>query len=249
MILHMAKDPICGMFVEEKSSSIKHISKEGMSYYFCCSGCLDEFTAPEKEMKKLKMHVIASIILSIPIISLTYLDIFPENVNNFILLALATPIQFWIGWRFYKGFWDSVKAKAANMDTLIAIGTSAAYFYSTIVTILPGLFPFEDVYFETAAIIITLLLVGRLLETRTKEKASYAVRKLLDLQPRIAKVIKKDTGDEIEIPVERIQEEDIMIIRPGEKIPTDGIIVKGSSAIDESVITGESIPVEKIDER
>ena len=245
MILHMAKDPICGMFVEEKSSSIKHISKEGMSYYFCSSGCLNEFTEPEKEMKRLKMHVIASIILSIPIITLTYVDIFPENVNNFILLGLATPIQFWIGWRFYKGFWDSVKAKAANMDTLIAIGTSAAYFYSAIVTILPGLFPFEDVYFETAAIIITLLLVGRLLETRTKEKASYAVRKLLDLQPRIAKVVKEDTGDEIEIPVEKVQEADIMIIRPGEKIPTDGIIVKGSSALDESVITGESIPVDK----
>ncbi|MGD1838874.1 MAG: heavy metal translocating P-type ATPase [Nitrososphaeraceae archaeon] len=241
----MAKDPICGMFVEEKSSSIKHTSNEGVDYYFCSSGCLDEFTAPEKEMKRLKMHVISSIIFCIPIIILTYIAILPETINNFVLLALATPVQFWIGWRFYKGFWDSVKAKAANMDTLIAIGTSAAYFYSTIITIFPRLFPFEDVYFETAAIIITLLLIGRLLETRTKEKASNAVRKLLNLQPRMAKVIKKDTEEEVEIPVERVQEDDIMIIRPGEKIPTDGIILKGSSSIDESLITGESIPVDK----
>ena len=241
----MAKDPICGMFVEEKSSSIKHTSGEGVNYYFCSSGCLDEFTAPEKEMKRLKIQVTTSIILCIPIIALTYIDFLPETMNNFILLALATPVQFWIGWRFYKGFWDSVKAKAANMDTLIAIGTSAAYFYSLIVTIFPGIFPFEDVYFETAAIIITLLLIGRLLETRTKEKASHAVRKLLNLQARMARILTGESGDEIEIPVERVQEDNIMIIRPGEKIPTDGIIIKGSSSIDESVITGESIPVDK----
>jgi Cu+-exporting ATPase len=112
---------------------------------------------------------------------------------NYILLALATPIQFWVGWRFYRGFWDGVKAKASNMDTLIAIGTTAAYLYSAIVTIIPGYFPLTAVYFETAAIIITLILVGRLLETKTKEKASDAVRKLLDLKPMRKKEAKKIT--------------------------------------------------------
>ncbi|MGH9983778.1 MAG: copper-translocating P-type ATPase, partial [Nitrososphaeraceae archaeon] len=143
--------------------------------------------------------------------------------------------------------WDSIKAKASNMDALIAIGTSAAYFYSAIVTIFPGSFPYEGVYFETAAIIITLILTGRLLESRTKEKASHAVRKLLDLQPRMARVIRKEAGinNEVEIPIEQVQQGEILIIRPGERIPTDGNIIEGSSSVDESAITGESIPIDK----
>jgi P-type Cu+ transporter len=145
----------------------------------------------------------------------------------------------------YRGLWDGIKARASNMDTLIAIGTTAAYLYSTTVTIIPGYFPFESVYFETAAIIITLILIGRLLETRTKEKASSAVRKLLDLQPKMAKVIRGEPAAEVEIPIEQVQEGDIMVIRPGERIPTDGIIIDGSSSVDESAITGESIPVDK----
>jgi Cu+-exporting ATPase len=204
--------------------------------------------------------------------------------TNYILLALASPIQFWVGWRFYRGFWDGVKAKASNMDTLIAIGTTAAYLYSAIVTIIPGYFPLTAVYFETAAIIITLILVGRLLETKTKEKASDAVRKLLDLKPRTAKVIRpvfreenekegsqKNNNNnghsnnqsnvnfdnskklksitkelkEIEIPVEQIEEGDLMLIRPGERVPTDGLVIDGSSSLDESALTGESIPVDK----
>jgi Cu+-exporting ATPase len=131
------------------------------------------------------------------------------------------------------------------MDTLIAIGTTAAYLYSATVTIIPGYFPFESVYFETAAIIITLILIGRLLETRTKEKASDAVRKLLDLQPKMAKVIRGKQAEEIEIPIEQVQEGDVIVVRPGERIATDGIVMEGSSSIDESAITGESIPVDK----
>jgi P-type Cu+ transporter len=131
------------------------------------------------------------------------------------------------------------------MDTLIAIGTTAAYLYSTTVTIIPDYLPFESVYFETAAIIITLILIGRLLETRTKEKASDAVRKLLDLQPKMAKVIRGNDTEEIEIPIEQVHEGDIIVVRPGERIATDGIVIEGSSSIDESAITGESIPVDK----
>ncbi|MGZ5470095.1 MAG: copper-translocating P-type ATPase, partial [Nitrososphaeraceae archaeon] len=247
---------------------------------------------PEKALKKLKIHVTISIALTIPIIILSLPHMIPQighvfpmemmEYTNYILLALATPIQFWIGWRFYRGFWDGVKARASNMDTLIAIGTTAAYLYSAIVTIVPGYFPFTAVYFETAAIIITLILVGRLLETKTKEKASDAVRKLLDLKPRTARVIrpvikerntteisKKNNNNnnhsiqsninfdnsnlksitkefkEIEIPVEQIAEGDLMVIRPGERVPTDGLVIDGSSSLDESALTGESIPVDK----
>ena len=289
----MAKDIICGMFVEENENSIQH-NKDGIKYYFCSSQCLNEFIEPEKALKKLKIHVAVSIALTIPIIILSLPHMIPSighffpmdmmEYTNYILLALATPIQLWIGWRFYKGFWDGIKAKASNMDTLIAIGTTAAYVYSTIVTIVPGYFPFTAVYFETAAIIITLILIGRLLETKTKEKASDAVRKLLDLKPRTARVLrlvinegnnKKEVSKnnnnnnnnninenfinldnsklksitkeykEIDIPVEQIVEGDLLVIRPGERVPTDGLIVEGSSSIDESAITGESIPVDK----
>jgi P-type Cu+ transporter len=257
----MAKDPVCGMFVEERSESIRY-KKDGREYYFCSKQCLDEFTQPEKELRKLKVRVVISITLAIPIVifSLPHMlptqfgTLFPMYVmhySNYVMLALATPLQFWIGWRFYRGLWDGIKAKASNMDTLIAIGTTAAYLYSATVTLIPSYLPFSSVYFETAAIIITLILIGRLLETRTKERASNAVRKLLDLQPKMAKVLRQKEGpggylvEELGIPIEQVQEGDLMIIRPGESIPTDGIVIEGYSSIDESAITGESIPVDK----
>jgi P-type Cu+ transporter len=255
----MAKDPVCGMFVEERPDSIRH-TVDGKKYFFCSNQCSKEFIEPEKELKKLKIHVAVSIALTIAIIFLSLPHMFPGqfgnllpmdmmHISSYIMLALATPVQFWVGWRFYRGLWDGIKAKASNMDTLIAIGTSAAYLYSATVTLIPNFFPFKSVYFETAAVIITLILVGRLLETKTKEKASSAVRKLLDLQPRMAKVFRPVEGTvefkEVEIPVEQIQEGDILVIRPGERIPTDGVIIEGFSSIDESAITGESIPVDK----
>jgi len=238
----MAKDPVCGMFVEEKPDSIRH-AVDGKEFFFCSTQCLNEFTAPEKELKKLKRQVAVSIALTIPITLLTYMALLPKEVNSYALLALTAPVQFWAGWRFYKGTWDAIRARASNMDTLIAVGTTAAYLYSAVVTFLPAVFPFEGVYFETAAIIITLILLGRLLETRTKEKASSAVRKLLDLQPRMARIIKD--GREQEVPVEQVQEGDLFVVRPGERIPTDGNVTEGTSSVDESAVTGESIPVDK----
>jgi Cu+-exporting ATPase len=244
----MAKDPVCGMFVEEKHDAIRH-TVEGKEYFFCSTQCLNEFTAPEVELRKLKIITIVSIALTIPIALFTYVMLLPKEINNYVLLALAIPVQFWAGWRFYKGTWDAIKARASNMDTLIAIGTTTAFLYSAVVTILPGLFPFEAVYFETAAIIITLILIGRLLETRTKEKASSAVRKLLDLQPRMARIIRRNGEEEQEkeeeVPIEQVQEGNIFVVRPGESMATDGIVTQGSSSVDESAITGESIPVEK----
>src|SRR6476620_33541 len=249
----MAKDPVCGMFVEEKHDTIASI-KDGRKYYFCSSQCLNEFTQPEKELKKLKNYVTISIGLTIPIVILSLPHMFPSHFEalipmnvmhytNFSMLALATPLQFWIGWRFYRGLWDGIRARASNMDTLIAVGTTTAYVYSAIVTIAPSYLPFKSVYFETAAIIITLILIGRLLETRTKERASNAVRKLLDIQPKMAKILRN--GTEIALPIEQVKENDLMLIKPGERIPADGIVEDGFSSIDESAITGESIPIDK----
>src|SRR6476646_5326875 len=188
------------MFVEKKPDSIEY-TKNGKEYYFCSTHCLNEFREPEKELKKLKIKIAVSIALTIPILFLSLPHMLPEQFghalptellhnSSYIMLILATPLQFWVGWQFYKGFWDGIKTRASNMDTLIAIGTSAAYLYSVAVTIAPDFFPFKSVYFETAAVIITLILMGKLLETRTKEKASDAVKKLLDLRPRTAKVIR-----------------------------------------------------------
>ncbi|MGC1131594.1 MAG: heavy metal translocating P-type ATPase [Nitrososphaeraceae archaeon] len=245
----MAKDPVCGMYIEEREDAI---SKEvdGILYYFCSNNCLNEFIAPEKELKTLTTHVIIGAILTAPIIFLTYFEVIPTQLNHYILFALSVPIQFWIGARFYKGSYDALKTKTTNMDVLIAMGTTAAWMYSTILTFLPGLFPFDEVYFETAAIIIVLILVGRLLEHKTKAKASKAVRSLLDMQPRMAHVIKVNGGrsgeiQEEEVPVENVKLSDILVVRPGERIPVDGVVVEGRSSIDQSAITGESLPVSK----
>ena len=242
----MAKDPICGMYVDEKTAEYKVTVRE-ITYYFCSQSCMKEFMAPEVEIKRLKMSVIIGAVLTVPIIILTYVNLSPtivnNYVNNYILLALDTPIQFIFGWRFYRGTYDAIRNRMGNMDSLIALGTSAAWIYSTAVTLFPSFFAFTGVYYDTAAVIVTLVLTGRFLEHLSKGRASEAVRRLMDLQPRLAHVVRDK--QEIEIPVEQIEVGDIFIVRPGEKVPVDGILVEGHSSIDQSMITGESIPVEK----
>ena len=167
--------------------------------------------------------------------------------NQYLLWALATPVQFWAGWQFYHNMWGTLKHKTANMNTLIAVGTSAAYFYSVVAILSPGFFAIggreASVYFDTAAIIIALILLGRFLESRAKGQTSEALKKLIGLQPKTARVLRQ--GREQDIPMEEVEVGDIIIVRPGEKIPVDGIIEDGHSSIDESMITGESIPIEK----
>jgi len=238
----MAKDPICGMYVDEKTAEYKATIR-GTTYYFCSQSCLKEFIAPEVEIKRLKMSVVIGAILSVPILILTYSPFLPMWINNYILLALDTPIQFIFGWRFYRGTYDAIRNRMGNMDALIALGTSAAWIYSTAITLFPSFFPSGGVYFDTAAVIVTLILIGRFLEHLSKRRASEAVRRLMDLRPRLARLLRDK--QEIEIPVEQIQVGDIFIIRPGEKIPIDGKVVEGHSTVDQSMITGESIPIEK----
>jgi Cu+-exporting ATPase len=239
----MAKDPICGMYVEEKNPPFQKKIR-GKDYYFCSKSCLQTFEAPEIELRNLKILVVFSLLLSIPTFIFSFIKILPSILpNNVWLFLLATPVQFIVGWRFYQGAFDALKKLTANMDTLIAVGTSAAWIYSTVVTFIPGVFLSGKVYFDTAALIITLILVGRLLEDLAKGKASEAVRKLMDLQPTLANVIRN--GEEIEIPVEKVEKDDVVIVRSGDKIPVDGEIIEGYASIDEKMVTGESIPVEK----
>ncbi len=207
-------------------------------------------THKEKEMKKMQWKLIISAILSAPLL-LTMLDhLFGIAVPNIFMnpwfqFALATPIQFIIGWQFYVSAYKNLKTKSANMDVLVALGTSAAYFYSLYEAILtignPSYVP--HLYFETSAILITLILLGKYLEKNAKGKTTEAIEKLLQLQAKEARVIRD--GKEMMIPIEEVVVSDRMIIKPGEKIPVDGVVVKGTTSVDESMLTGESIPVEK----
>jgi len=250
----VAKDIVCGMYVDENKTPFK-VSRRGVTYYFCSEACLKTFLAPEIELRNLKIMTAFALILGGLTAFLEY--IYPIDLvlpNHLLLFLLATPIQFIAGWRFYKGTWDAIKARQANMDSLIALGTSAAWLYSTLYTfqeieLLPYILPTSliasgpQVYFTESGLIIGFILLGKTMEHIVKGRASEAVRKLLDLQPRMATVIKD--GDEVQIPVEEVNVGDLLIVRPGERIPVDGVVVEGYSSIDESMITGESIPVEK----
>lgn len=215
-------------------------------------GLIDrEKEAREKELKTLKMKFVVGAILS----SLIFIGSFPEwfktvpeiLTNHFVLMILATPVQFWVGFQFYRGFLVALKNKTADMNTLIAIGTSAAFFYSVFVTFFPSVAIIQRqmpvVYYDTAAIIITLIILGRYLEAIAKGRTSEAIRKLIGLQPKTARIIRN--GEEVEIAVEDVSVDDIVVVRPGERIPVDGIVIEGYSAVDEKVITGESMPVSK----
>ncbi len=166
----------------------------------------------------------------------------PMMVGKYLGFILATPVQFIAGARFYRGFWHALKRRSGNMDTLIAIGTSAAYFYSVAATFIPSLAA-EPVFYETAALLITFVLLGKLLEARAKGRTSDSIKKLMGLQARTARVLRG--GAELDIPVEDVIPGDVVAVRPGEKIPVDGIVTSGRSAVDESMLTGESLPVEK----
>jgi P-type Cu+ transporter len=205
----------------------------------------------EREYEKLKADFIlaaalTTIILvgSLPMM-LGFEPPIPMMWLKILLLVLATPVQFWAGKRFYRGAWGALKHGQANMNTLVVIGTSAAYLYSVVAAVAPGLFAVgrADVYFDTSALIITLILLGRLLEARAKGRTNEAIKKLAGLQAKTARVLRG--GEELDVPLENVLVGDLVMVRPGEKVPVDGWVVSGGSAVDESMITGESIPVAK----
>lgn len=213
--------------------------------------------AREKEYKTLMHKFIFAAILALPVIFFSYPTVWglPEQfqmgspVLRYIWMAmgiLALPVMFWSGSQFYTGALAAFKNRSANMHTLIATGISAAWLYSTVAVLFPDIFPTEqlaDVFFDVVFVVVALVVLGMALEIRAKGKSSEAIKKLIGLQAKTARVLRN--GDEIDLPVEEVVLDDIIIVRPGEKIPVDGILVDGSSSIDESMITGESIPVEK----
>ncbi|MEK8126490.1 heavy metal translocating P-type ATPase [Paenibacillus filicis] len=207
-----------------------------------------------QELKKQKRKLIVSAALSLPLLwamvshfSFTSFIWLPELfMNPWFQLALATPVQFIIGWQFYIGAYKALRNGSANMDVLVALGTSAAYFYSlylTLQSVSAGGHLMVDMYYETSSVLITLILLGKLFETLAKGRSSEAIRTLMGLQARTALVIRD--GQELQVPVEEVVAGDLVIVKPGEKIPVDGMVEQGSSSVDESMLTGESIPVEK----
>ena len=203
-----------------------------------------EKVAREREIRRQTARFVFAAVLSFPLILAMFVHVLDLGVGRFLLnpylqFALATPVQLIAGWQFYRGSYHALRSGAANMDVLVALGTTAAYVYSAMITF----FGDGAVYFETSALVITLILLGKLLETIAKGRTSEAIRKLIGLQPRTARVVRN--GHEIDIPVEQVVVGDIVIVRPGERIPVDGVIVEGASAVDESMITGESVPMDK----
>ncbi|OGD41582.1 copper-translocating P-type ATPase, partial [Candidatus Azambacteria bacterium RIFCSPLOWO2_02_FULL_42_10] len=195
----------------------------------------------EAEIALLKKKFIIGAVLSVLVMLFSFTAIIPESWRYLTLLVLTAPIEFWVGRQFWRGAWFGLKNLTANMDTLVALGTGAAFIYSAIIAIFR--LPFE-VYFDVAAVVTTLVLLGKYLEAKAKGSASEAIKKLLRLQAKTAHVI-HENGKEMEMPIEDVKVGDIILVKPGEKVPVDGVIIEGASAIDESMVTGESMPVDK----
>ena len=231
--------PICGMALEPEVATAE--------------------TGPNPELIDMSRRFWIGLVLTLPVLSLemgghlTNLHmLLGKNLSNWIQFALATPVVLWAGWPFFVRGWQSVLTRNLNMFTLIAMGTGVAWVYSVVAVLLPGLFPaaFRDaegavaVYFEAAAVITVLVLMGQVLELRAREATSGAIRALLDLAPKTARRVRGDGNDE-EIALDAVQVGDKLRVRPGDKVPVDGVVLEGRSALDESIVTGESMPVTK----
>ena len=236
---HPGACPICGMALEPETPT--------------------EATGPSEELADMTRRFWIALALSIPVFALAMgghlVDLhrfLPEALSNWIELALATPVALWAGWPFFERAFASLKTRNLNMFTLIAMGVGVAWAYSVVATVAPGLFPSAfrtahgavAVYFEAAAVITTLVLLGQVLELRAREQTGGAIRALLDLAPKTARLVRPDGADQ-EVALDAVKIGDRLRVRPGEKVPVDGEVIEGRSAIDESMLTGESMPVEQ----
>jgi P-type Cu+ transporter len=233
--------PICGMALEPRTVQLTD--------------------SPNPELVDMTRRFVIAALVGAPVFAVTMYDMATGGglamtsrgvLVNWMGLALATPVVFWCGWPFFERAWASVVHRSPNMFTLIALGVSAAYIYSAVGTIAPSVFPagfrmhgVVETYFDTAVVITALVLLGQVLELRARSRTTSAIKQLLGLAPKTARVVRSGQGDEVDVPLSDVRVGDICRVRPGEKVPVDGVVVEGSSAIDESMVTGEPIPVEK----
>ena len=231
--------PICGMALEPRSATLED----------------------NAELSDMTRRLQVSVLLAFPVFAIAMAsDLFPQAMPEFVSMkilqwlefALSTPAVLWGGWPIFQRGWASVINRHLNMFTLIALGVGVAWTYSVVAMLLPGIFPpamrsmmgTVPVYFEAAAVIMALVLMGQVMELRARSQTSAAIKLLLGLAPKTARIVRSD-GNEEDIPLEKVRPGDMLRVRPGEKVPVDGVVLEGTSALDESMVTGESIPVEK----
>ncbi len=248
----MPRDPVCGMIVDEKAIKRKIGDRV---YYFCSEACARTYEAPERELRAMKrrvaialagvvtvaaLRVIAMLGLVAALMTFTIAGI---PVWEFALFLVSTPVVWIAGWGIHRGAYLALKNRAINMDVLITAGVLAGWSYGAINTFFPGVGPGGIGYFEIAIAILAFVMLGKYIEEIIRKKSAAAIRKLLELQPTVARVVRD--GGEAEVSIDEVKVDDVLIIKPGEKIPTDGAVISGHSSVDEKIITGESIPVEK----
>jgi Cu+-exporting ATPase len=231
------------------------ISESGYAFLGVSEPALEDpvEAARKREITELKTKFIVGAILSVVIFAgsmqnwFPFLRAIPRQAMLFCLFVVTTPVVFWVGSHFFSGALKAARQKTTDMNTLVAVGAFSAYLYSALATFIPKFFAVAGiaphVYFDGAAMIITLILLGRLLEAKAKGKTSMAIKRLIGLKPKTARVVRD--GKEVDIPIEAVIKGDLILVRPGEKIPTDGVVVSGSSSVDESMLTGESMPAQK----
>jgi len=248
----MPRDPVCGMDVDKDKAIKKKIGDR--TYYFCSQSCADVYEQPEQELKAMKRRVAVTLAGVVAVAGLRVLTLFGLvaalmsftligglSVYSLALFIVSTPVVWIAGWSIIHGAYSSLRNRAINMDVLVSAGVVAGWTYGAVNAFVPG-FGGEG-YLEIAVGILAFVLLGKYIEENIRRRSAASIRKLLELQPTIARVVKD--GKELDVPVDEVQVNDVIIVKPGEKIPTDGVVIAGYSSVDEKIITGESIPVEK----
>ena len=247
------RDPVCGMDVDTETALSAKIGDR--TYYFCSQQCLDVYTAPERELKTMKRRVVLTLLGAVAAAGLRVALIFGLmggimalqlvgglSVYNLAIFIVSTPVVWLAGYRIYKGAYLSLRNRNINMDVLVTVGVLAGWLYGAINAFFPGITSGSG-YLEVAIGILAFVLLGKYIEEIIRRRSAASIRKLLELQPTMARVVKD--GKEIDVPIDEVQTGDVIIVKPGEKIPIDGIVTAGYSSVDEKLLTGESIPVEK----
>lgn len=250
----MPRDPVCGMTVDKDKAIKKKIGDR--TYYFCSQSCANVYEQPEQELKAMKRRVITTLIGVIGVAGLRVVAFFGLltvimttnvigglSVYSLALFIVSTPVVWLAGWGIISGAYRSLRNRAINMDVLITAGVVAGWAFGAVNAFFPSIASGGEGYLEIAVGILAFVLLGKYIEETIRRRSAASIRKLLELQPTIARILKGEK--EVEVPIEDVQVDDLMIIKPGEKIPTDGVVVAGYSSVDEKIITGESIPVEK----
>lgn len=250
----MPRDPVCGMDVDKDKAIKRKIGDR--TYYFCSQSCADVYEQPERELKAMKSRVAITLMGVVAVAGLRVLTLFGLvavlmtttlfgglSIYSLALFIVSTPVVWIAGWSIVRGAYGSLRNRAINMDVLVTAGVVAGWAFGAVNAFLPNLAPGGEGYLEVAVGILAFVLLGKYIEESIRRRSAASIRKLLELQPTIARVLKD--GKEIEVPLDDVQVNDVMIVKPGEKIPTDGVVIAGYSSVDEKIITGESIPVEK----